>query len=67
MVLGLAMEDLWGALPHDLRSELPAVPALWRAAASDFTGRSLGCGHYIAEEAPALLLDETLNFFRSNP
>jgi haloacetate dehalogenase len=43
------------------------VPALWRAAATDFTGRSLPCGHYIAEEAPALLLDESLSFFRSNP
>jgi haloacetate dehalogenase len=43
------------------------VPALWRAAATDFTGRSLPCGHYIAEEAPAVLLEEALNFLRKSP
>jgi haloacetate dehalogenase len=43
------------------------VPALWRAAATDFTGRGVPCGHYIAEEAPALLLDEALTFLRSDP
>jgi haloacetate dehalogenase len=43
------------------------VPALWRAAATDFTGRSVPCGHYIAEEAPALVLDEAHSFLRSNP
>ena len=43
------------------------VPALWAGFASQFSGRSLPCGHYIAEEAPALLLDETLSFFRSKP
>ena len=43
------------------------VPALWAGFASRFSGRSLPCGHYIAEEAPALLLDETLSFFRSKP
>ncbi len=30
MVLGLAMEELWSALPHALRNDLPGVPALWR-------------------------------------
>ena len=35
------------------------VPALWRAVAADFSGRALPCGHYIAEEAPALLLRES--------
>jgi len=56
---------LWGE--HGVVGRCFDVPALWRAAATDFTGRSLPCGHYIAEEAPALLLDETLAFFRSNP
>jgi hypothetical protein len=30
MVLGLAMEELWGALPHSMRTDLPEVPSLWR-------------------------------------
>lgn len=56
---------LWGE--HGAVARCFDVPALWRAAASDFSGRSLPCGHYIAEEAPAALLDETLSFLRSNP
>jgi len=40
------------------------VLALWRERAGKLSGRSLPCGHYIAEEAPALLLDETLSFFQ---
>jgi haloacetate dehalogenase len=54
---------LWGE--HGAVGRCFDVPALWRAAATDFTGRSLPCGHYIAEEAPALLLDEAQSFFRS--
>lgn len=56
---------LWGA--HGAVGRCFDVPALWRAAAADFSGRSFDCGHYIAEEAPALLLHESLAFFRSNP
>lgn len=41
------------------------VLRLWRERASDVSGRSLPCGHYIAEEAPALLLAEALNFFKT--
>jgi haloacetate dehalogenase len=40
------------------------VPALWRAAAPNFSGRALPCGHYIAEEAPELLLPEIFDFFK---
>jgi haloacetate dehalogenase len=29
------------------------------------SGQSLPCGHYIAEEAPALLLAQALNFFKT--
>ena len=54
---------LWGE--HGAVGRNFDVAALWRAAADDFSGRSLPCGHYIAEEAPALLLDEALTFFRS--
>jgi len=56
---------LWGE--HGAVGRCFDVPALWRAAADDFSGRALPCGHYIAEEAPALLLDETFAFFRSLP
>ena len=56
---------LWGE--HGAVGRNFDVAALWGAAATHFTGRSLPCGHYIAEEAPALLLDESLLFFRSKP
>lgn len=42
------------------------VPRLWEERALDFSGRVLPCGHYIAEEAPGLLLQEAMDFFRSN-
>jgi haloacetate dehalogenase len=39
------------------------VLALWSERAQQVTVRSLPCGHYIAEEAPAALLDEAFRFF----
>jgi haloacetate dehalogenase len=62
--LAQPLRVLWGE--HGAVGRCFDVPALWRAAATDFSGRSLPCGHYIAEEAPALLHDEILTFFRSN-
>lgn len=41
------------------------VLALWRERAEHVTGRALPCGHYIAEEAAQLLLDEVFTFLRS--
>ncbi|MDD0809178.1 alpha/beta hydrolase [Curvibacter sp. RS43] len=41
------------------------VLGLWRERALSVSGRALPCGHYIAEEAPALLLQEAFEFFRS--
>ena len=61
--LAQPLRVLWGE--HGVVGRCFDVPALWRAAATDFTGRSLPCGHYIAEEAPDLLLEETHRFFRS--
>ena len=52
---------LWGE--HGIVGSCFDVLALWRERAAHVTGRSLPCGHYIAEEAPALLLDEALDFF----
>jgi haloacetate dehalogenase len=63
--LAQPLRVLWGE--HGAVARCFDVPALWRPCADDFSGRSLACGHYIAEEAPALLLDETLTFFRSTP
>ncbi|HEX7891142.1 MAG TPA: alpha/beta hydrolase [Ramlibacter sp.] len=63
--LAQPLRVLWGE--HGAVGRNFDVPALWRAAATDFTGRSLPCGHYIAEEAPALLLDEAFAFLRSTP
>jgi haloacetate dehalogenase len=55
---------LWGE--HGAVGRCFDVMALWRERAQQVTGRSLPCGHYIAEEAPELLLQEALSFFRSN-
>lgn len=52
---------LWGE--HGVVGACFDVPALWRERADHVTGRALPCGHYIAEEAPALLLDEAFDFF----
>jgi haloacetate dehalogenase len=63
--LAQPLRVLWGE--HGAVGRCFDVPALWREVAADFSGRSLPCGHYIAEEAPGLLLDESHSFFRSNP
>ena len=63
--LAQPLRVLWGE--HGAVGRSFDVPALWRPYAADFSGRSLPCGHYIAEEAPALLLAETFAFFRSPP
>jgi haloacetate dehalogenase len=62
--LAMPLRVLWGE--HGAVGRNFDVPALWRAAATDFSGRSLRCGHYIAEEAPGFLLAEANAFFRSN-
>jgi haloacetate dehalogenase len=53
---------LWGA--EGAVGRCFDVPALWRAAAQNFSGRALPCGHYIAEEASELLLPEIFDFFK---
>jgi len=52
---------LWGE--HGAVGRCFDVLSLWRERAQQVTGRSLPCGHYIAEEAPALLLEQALEFF----
>ncbi|MCX7229265.1 MAG: alpha/beta fold hydrolase [Burkholderiales bacterium] len=39
--------------------------ALWRRIATDVRGEALPCGHYIPEEAPAILLEKALPFLRT--
>lgn len=56
---------LWGE--HGAVGRNFDVLALWRERATDVTGQGLPCGHYVAEEAPELLLDHALTFFRSSP
>ena len=53
---------LWGE--HGAVGQSFDVLALWRERAEDISGHSLPCGHYIAEEAPALLLEQAFEFFR---
>jgi haloacetate dehalogenase len=56
---------LWGAQGVIERCFEPM--ALWRAAAHHVTGRALDCGHYIAEEQPAALLEEMHLFLGDEP
>ncbi|MGZ5887466.1 MAG: alpha/beta fold hydrolase [Ramlibacter sp.] len=53
---------LWGE--HGAVGRNFDVLALWRERAADVTGRSVGCGHYLAEEAPDVVLAEAIQFFR---
>jgi haloacetate dehalogenase len=52
---------LWGA--EGFVGKHYDVLAVWRAWADDVHGRSLPCGHYLAEEAPEETLAEFLGFF----
>jgi len=56
---------LWGA--HGTVGRCFDVLALWRRVAAQVDGRTLDCGHYIAEERPAELLAEMLDFFMEAP
>ncbi len=59
--LAQPLRVLWGA--HGAVGQCFDVLALWRERAVAVSGQPLPCGHYIAEEAPALLLDQSLKFF----
>jgi haloacetate dehalogenase len=64
-VITQPLRVLWGA--HGTVGRCFDVLALWRDAAVHVTGRALDCGHYIAEEQPAVLLDEIHAFFGATP
>jgi haloacetate dehalogenase len=54
---------LWGE--HGAVGANFDVLGLWRERATEVSGRTLPCGHYIAEEAPSELFAEAHNFFSS--
>jgi haloacetate dehalogenase len=54
---------LWGE--HGAVGQCFDVLALWRERATDVSGSSLPCGHYIAEEAPDLVISQVLDFFKT--
>ncbi len=58
------LQVLWGE--HGAVGQCFDVLSLWRDQATQVTGHSLPCGHYIAEEAPELLIPEVLNFFMND-
>ena len=63
--LTMPLRVLWGE--HGAVGANFDVLTLWRACAHQVHGRALPCGHYIAEEAPELLLEEALPFFDHPP
>lgn len=54
------LQVLWGA--HGTVGKCFDVLSLWRDVATQVSGRALDCGHYIAEEQPAALLEEIHSF-----
>lgn len=59
--LAQPLRVLWGE--HGAVGRCFDVLALWRERAAVLSGQSLPCGHYIAEEAPEALIQESLSFF----
>jgi haloacetate dehalogenase len=60
--LSQPLRVLWGE--YGTVGQCFDVLALWRERAAEVTGLDLPCGHYIAEEAPDLLVREALDFFK---
>jgi haloacetate dehalogenase len=58
------MLSLWGEEGVIARCFDPSME--WPRLASNWRGQPLPCGHYIAEEVPDLLLEETLPFLRAS-
>ena len=52
---------LWGA--HGVVGRCFEPLKLWQVAADDVTGRAVDSGHYMAEEAPEVVLAEAADFF----
>ena len=67
VVAGLQLRQplrvLWGE--HGTVGQCFDVLRLWQERASNVSGASLPCGHYIAEEVPDLLLKQAFEFFKT--
>jgi len=61
--LSQPLRVLWGE--HGIVGQCFDVLSLWRERAQQVTGNSVECGHYIAEEAPRVLLEEACQFFEN--
>lgn len=59
--LGMPLLVLWGE--QGVIGKCFDPLAEWRRVADDVAGQALACGHYIAEEAPEVLLEHVLPFF----
>ena len=60
--LAQPLRVLWGA--DGVVERCFDVARLWAEVAPQCSGRAVPCGHYIAEEAPDVLLAEALDFFK---
>ena len=60
-ILTMPLLVLWGE--HGVIGRCFDPLAEWRKVADDVSGQALACGHYIAEEAPEVLLEHVLRFF----
>ncbi len=58
----MPLRVLWGA--EGVVGRCFDVARLWADVARQSSGRAVPCGHYIAEEAPDLLLSEAIEFFK---
>ncbi|MDO8904743.1 alpha/beta fold hydrolase [Hydrogenophaga sp.] len=61
VLLAQPLHVLWGE--HGAVGRCFDVLAHWRARAGQVSGRSLPCGHYIAEELPDAVVEEAFRFF----
>ena len=61
-LLPMPLRVLWGE--HGAVGRCFDVLPLWRERARQVSGRSLPCGHYLAEELPEAVLAEALSFFK---
>ncbi|AJG17625.1 alpha/beta fold hydrolase [Cupriavidus basilensis] len=59
--LACPLRVLWGE--HGVVARCFEPLSLWQEVASEVSGRAVPCGHYIPEEAPAVLQEEMLGFF----
>jgi haloacetate dehalogenase len=62
--LKMPLHVLWGE--HGAVGQCFDVLGLWRKWAIQVSGNSSPCGHYIAEEAPELLVPQALKFFHQH-